>query len=141
MKRRIKYIVINVIVSFVVLLLIYAAISKLADFKKFEVQLGQSPLLASFTRLVAIGVPTIEIVVAAMLLFQRTRFIALYFSFVLMALFSAYIVTIMNFSEHVPCSCGGVLDGMGWGEHLIFNLAFVDVIAFAIIIYQRVPSS
>jgi hypothetical protein len=139
MRRRTKYIVVNVIVSLVVLLLIYAAISKLVEFKKFQVQIGQSPLLVPFTKLVAIGVPSSEILVAVMLLFEKTRFTALYFSFLLMALFSAYIVTIMNFTTHVPCSCGGVLEGMGWSEHLIFNLVFVAAIVVAILVYDRPP--
>jgi hypothetical protein len=42
-----------------------------------------------------------------------------------MVMFTAYIVAILNFSNYVPCSCGGVLEKLGWREHLIFNSAFV----------------
>ena len=42
-----------------------------------------------------------------------------------MVMFTTYIFIIMHFSEHVPCSCGGVLQRLGWQEHLIFNIVFV----------------
>jgi hypothetical protein len=41
-----------------------------------------------------------------------------------MTMFTAYIVAILKFSDFVPCSCGGVLEHLGWPEHLILNIAF-----------------
>lgn len=42
-----------------------------------------------------------------------------------MAMFTTYIFIILNFSTFVPCSCGGILEKMGWTEHLIFNISFL----------------
>src|ERR1022692_1227100 len=108
-----------------IFLFIYAAISKLLDYQKFRVQLGQSPLLTSFAGYVAWVIPSIEIIVAVMLAVQRLRLTAFYLSFSLMTMFTAYIIAITKFSDYIPCSCGGILQNMTWNEHLMFNICFV----------------
>jgi hypothetical protein len=40
-------------------------------------------------------------------------------------MFTAYIITILNFSEYIPCSCGGILQNMTWKTHLVFNIGLV----------------
>lgn len=46
-------------------------------------------------------------------------------SMITMTVFSGYVFYILNFDPNIPCSCGGILDSMGWTEHLIFNVAFL----------------
>ncbi|HUH27026.1 MauE/DoxX family redox-associated membrane protein, partial [Gelidibacter sp.] len=106
-------------------LFVYAAVSKLMDFETFETQLGQSPLLSAYAKPVAIGVPLLELLISLLLVFKRTKRIALYGFFAMMVMFTTYIVIILNFTDFVPCSCGGVLETLGWTEHLIFNGVFV----------------
>ncbi|UMB54206.1 hypothetical protein MKD41_01705 [Lutibacter sp. A64] len=115
-----------------VLMLVYAATSKLLDFETFKIQLGQSPLLSSFTDWIAIIVPASEFSIAALLLIPRFRFIGLFTSYLLMVLFTAYIYIILNYSAFVPCSCGGILEKMTWNQHLVFNIIFI---VFAIIAF------
>lgn len=121
MKREI---VVEVICFLFIVLFVYAAVNKLMDVQKFQVQIGQSPLLTSFGWL-AWAMPILEIVIAVALAISRLRMIGLYASFSLMVMFTAYIVAILNFSFYIPCACGGVLEKLGWTEHLIFNAAFV----------------
>lgn len=134
-KRR--EILIDVISALFVVLFVYAAVTKLMDYTKFRVQIGQSPLLTAFAGTVAWLVPAVEIIVAAMLTVLRFRLLGLYASFGLMVMFTAYIVVITQFSEFVPCSCGGVLEKLGWNEHLVFNLIFVALGSVAIIFYPK----
>lgn len=108
-----------------ILLFVYAGLTKLLDFEKFVIQIGQSPMLTAYSKWVAWIIPLLEIVISLLLAFKRFRLIALYASFSLMVAFTAYIIVIMNFSPYVPCSCGGVLQDMGWKEHLGFNVGFV----------------
>lgn len=122
MKRKI---ILEVICFLFVLLFLYAAFTKLLDYQKFTVQVGQSPLLTGFGDTIPWLVISLEILVAGLLMFPRTRLVALFASFSLMTMFTAYIVAILNFSPYVPCSCGGVLEKLGWTEHLIFNGVFV----------------
>lgn len=117
-----------------ILLFSYAAISKLWDFNVFKIQLGQSPLLTAFAGWVAWGIPIIELVTALLLAIPKYRLVALYAALGLMSLFTLYIIAILKFSDFVPCSCGGILERMGWQEHLIFNRVFVVLAILGILL-------
>lgn len=116
-----------------ILLFAYAAISKLIEFNDFQTQLGQSPLLGAFAKPISYGVIISEILISVLLAFHRTRQTGFYLFYLLMVMFTAYIIIILNFTSFTPCSCGGVLEDMGWTEHLIFNIAFILLAGFTII--------
>ncbi len=116
-----KVIFTECVCAFLVLLFLYAALTKLLDYQKFAVQIGQSPVLAPFAGAVAWLVPLTEILLVALFLIPVYRLQALYGSFMLMALFTAYIASILSLSENIPCSCGGVLERLSWTQHLAFN--------------------
>ncbi len=115
----------------------YAAVSKLFDYDRFIVQLSQSPLLTEYATTVAWLVPTVELVTVAVFITVRWRLIAFYLSLALMIAFSAYIVAVTQFSDYVPCSCGGVLEKLSWNQHLVFNLVFVALAAVAIVLHGK----
>ncbi|RZJ71733.1 DoxX family protein [Flavobacterium sp.] len=108
-----------------IVLFIYAAISKLLDYSAFHRQLAMSPVLTSHADWLAWVVPSIEIFLALLLAFPKTRLVGMFGSLNLMVAFTVYIYLIMNYASHVPCSCGGILEKMGWLEHFYFNLVFV----------------
>jgi uncharacterized membrane protein YphA (DoxX/SURF4 family) len=120
-----KTIIVEIICFLFILLFVYAALMKLRDTEEFVAQMQQSPLLLPFATWVAWVVPLTELAVAALLTIRRFRLIGLIASFTLMAMFTVYIIIIMNFADHVPCSCGGILSEMGWKEHLFFNIGFM----------------
>ena len=124
----------NTICTLYVLLLMYAAVSKLLDFENFRVQLGQSPLLSAFAGLLSWLVPVIEIILALMLIYRPWSAVGMYGALTMMVMFTAYIYFILNYSSYVPCSCGGILEKMGWEQHLIFNATFVVLATVAIIV-------
>lgn len=119
-----------------ILLFVYAAASKLIDYRQFRVQLGQSPLLSSFPGFIAWFIPVIESGIAICLCTIRFRLTGLYASFSLMTLFTVYIVIITRYSDYVPCSCGGILQKMGWNQHLVFNAVFTGLALLGIIFYK-----
>lgn len=133
-----KEVLLNMISALLILLFLYAATNKLLDYQKFKVQIGQSPILTDYAGFVAWFIPGIEIFIVLALVFDKTKLIGLYASFSLMTMFTAYIVVILNFAERVPCSCGGILDKLGWTEHLIFNIAFVLLALIALIIQTNI---
>lgn len=120
-----------------VFLFIYAAISKLLDYNDFSIKIGQSPLLSPFAGYVAIGVPVLELIIAVGLLLPSWRITSLFASLCLMTAFTVYIFIILNFSSFVPCSCGGILEKLGWTEHLIFNLVFVVLAIVGLILSEN----
>lgn len=134
-----KAFIVEIICFLLMLLFMYAAFSKLSDYEKFVVQIGQSPMLTNFSGFIAWFIPAIELICCILLAWPRFRLKGLYMAFSLMVMFTAYIVAITQFSEYVPCSCGGVLDKLGWTEHLIFN-AFFNVLAIIGILLVSVPN-
>lgn len=113
-----------------VVLFVYAATSKFFDFHNFQVQLGQSPVLTAYADWVSWGIPLVELIIASLFIFPKYVLLAFYGSFSLMIMFTTYIIVILNFSDFIPCSCGGVLEKMSWTDHVIFNCVFI-VIAVA----------
>lgn len=124
MKTILNYLPYGIAVFFV-LLFVYAGVSKMLDFENFQVQIGQSPLLSAYAGYISRAVILAELLISGLLLFPRTRSAGLYGAFSLMVAFTVYIYLILHYSESVPCSCGGILEQMGWEEHLIFNIACV----------------
>lgn len=121
---------------FFVLLFVYAAISKLITFEAFQVQLTQSPLLSAYATTIAYLVIIVELVIALFLTLKQTKTLGLYLSYGLMVAFTIYIYLILNYSDFIPCSCGGILEKMGWTEHLWFNI-IVCILGLLAIYFQE----
>jgi hypothetical protein len=134
MKRtlEISQIYLDISVSLFVGLFVYAASSKLLEFEEFTIQLSRSPMLTSMAGFYSWFVPGIELIIAGMMIFHRTRGVGLYGFYAMMAIFTFYIIAITQFSYFIPCSCGGVLASLGWREHLYFNIVFVILAAAAV---------
>ena len=138
MKRTIT---LEVICFLFIFLFVYAAVSKLAEYETFTVQLGQSPLVTAFAHWIAWAIPALEILISILLIIPKTRLMALYACLSLMTMFTTYIVCILTLSVYVPCSCGGILESLGWAEHLIFNVAFLVLSIIGIVLCHRQESN
>jgi hypothetical protein len=130
-------VIVEAICFLFIFLFMYAAVSKLIDYQKFKVQVGQSPLLTAFSNWVIWIIPGIEILISLSLAIQKWKLLGLYASFSLMVMFTAYIIAITSFSSFVPCSCGGILQNMTWTQHLVFNIAFVLLALVGILIRSK----
>ncbi|MEJ7693213.1 MauE/DoxX family redox-associated membrane protein [Daejeonella sp.] len=121
-----------------VILWTYAATSKLADFRNFKTQMRKQVFSDEIADILVYLVPITEIVVALLLCLSLTRFYGFVFSAILLLSFSIYIALILaGLSGKVPCSCGGVLSQLGWGEHLAFNLCFLALALSGIFLSQK----
>ena len=129
---------IPVIVScFFVLLFTYASFSKILDFEMFQIQLGQSPVVSAYAGWLSYIVIGAELFISLLLLTDATRTAGLYAATGLMTAFTAYIYLTINYSDFVPCSCGGVIEKLTWNQHMVFNLVFLAAGIFAVIIEER----
>lgn len=124
--------IVEIISSLLILLFMYAAVSKLLDYQTFKVQLSKSPFITQFAEVTAWALPVGEILVGLALTSKKTRLIGLYASLLLMTMFTTYIYAMINYSYYIPCSCGGILSKLGWEEHLWFNLGFTLICIVAI---------
>jgi uncharacterized membrane protein YphA (DoxX/SURF4 family) len=126
----------DIVAALYILLFVYAAISKIIDYQKFRIQLGQSPLLTYYAGFISVTIPASEIIISILLAIDKYRLFGLYASFSLMSMFSAYIIAITQFSDYIPCSCGGILQKMSWNQHLVFNFLLVSLAAAGILLYR-----
>ncbi|WP_211362140.1 MauE/DoxX family redox-associated membrane protein [Aequorivita antarctica] len=136
MVFNIKYrkLTLNTISLLFIVLFVYAAVSKLLDFETFTLQIAQSPFLGPYTGIIAWSVPSLEIIISLLLITSSFRNFGFYASFTLIVMFTAYIVIILNFSDFIPCSCGGIIEKLNWTQHLIFNIVFIVLAGTAILL-------
>jgi len=129
-----KQVMIECIVALLIMLFLYASISKFLDFKTFIGQMNNQPLPNSWTPFLVWGIPGLEIAISIALLFEYTRLLALYASLILMTLFTIYTsIILLHFFPYIPCSCGGVIQKLTWRQHLGLNLFFVALSVLGII--------
>lgn len=137
MRRRI---IIEIISSLLILLFLYASFSKWFAFELFIGEMNNQPFPNWLTPYLVWSVPIIEVLIAAALIFERTRLTALYASLFLMLAFTIYTaVVLMHAFKYIPCSCGGVIRKLTWPQHLFFNLFFVGISLVAIFLKKREP--
>ncbi|SFN90922.1 Methylamine utilisation protein MauE [Paenimyroides ummariense] len=134
--RKILPFIKQAVIYFFIILFVYAAVSKITDFENFQVQVAQSPLLSAFATTIAYATVIGELIIALLLCIPKTQRLGLYLFLGMMTAFTVYIYLILNYSPFVPCSCGGILEKMGWTEHLWFN-AITSMVAAAILLYRN----
>lgn len=124
--------IIEIISLLTLSLFLYAAISKVMDYTLFKEQLAESPVLKAVAVPLAVGLPIVEFALVVLLIVPRWRLKGLYSSLVLLSIFIVYIVVMMLTSDHLPCSCGGLLEQLSWKGHIYFNGGFILLNAIAI---------
>lgn len=106
----------------------YTAIAKVYDWQGTQLAMYNQVLPDWSKDLLLYGIPVVEILVALFLLFPRMRWIGFVSSLLLMLIFTGYVAWIwFGFAEKVPCSCGGILSSLTWGEHLVLNLGLTGL--------------
>ncbi|OQP54413.1 DoxX family protein [Niastella populi] len=129
---------VNIFSSALVFLFLYASLSKFTDFKGFIYDMNNQPFPKWLSGILVWAVPAVEIGLAVMLIFNKTRLKGLYGSLILMSLFTIYTTLVLfKVFDKVPCSCGGIIKNLTWTQHSILNLFFVCIAIFGIIIMRK----
>ena len=118
--------------SLLVLIFAYTALSKLAALPTFRYMLGQVPFIGKGAAALSVLLPLTELVVVLLLLFPATRLQGFYASAGLLSLFLVYLTYMLLVAPEKPCSCGGVINGMGWWEHVGMNVFLIGVAVMGI---------
>lgn len=118
-----------------VLLWGHAAISKWMD-PYYILQLKGSPVYGEYANLLYYLIPTIELATAIIICMRRFRRLGLLISFSLLTLFTIYVSYVLQMNAP-PCGCGGLISGMSWGQHLIFNILFLSVNILALFLSRQ----
>ncbi|MDR3713323.1 MAG: hypothetical protein P4L51_10940 [Puia sp.] len=119
-----KTLLYNIIRCVFFFLFAYSGITKLLNFTEFRRQMGEIFNSGFLMECVIYLVPSVELLVAAFLIIKPFRMKAFQLGFVTMILFTIYIILLTFLSHDVPCSCGGFLERIPTGIHIIFNISF-----------------
>jgi putative oxidoreductase len=112
--------------ALLILLWSYAALSKLLDYEEFRWQLHNQEIPELLVPVLVWLLPASELITALMLLTDRFRMAGYLISAGLLLVFTLYIgFILMGWAARMPCSCGGVIGKLGWGEHFFFNIFFL----------------
>src|SRR5450432_3620534 len=129
---------IELIASLLILLFLYAGVSKFLAFDRHIHDMYNQPLPHFMRPFLVWGVPFLEIAISIALIFEPSRMIGLYASLILMALFTLYTgFVLFHFFSYIPCSCGGVIRKLTWGQHMVFNLFFVGLALTGIVLQRK----
>ncbi|QHS58883.1 MauE/DoxX family redox-associated membrane protein [Chitinophaga agri] len=120
---------------------LYAAVTKLMTFQVFVGQMQRQPFSDAYGRFLSWAIPSVEILLALMMVTNAFRKLGLYLATSLMICFTGYIILVqLKFYGTIPCSCGGVISKLSWTQHLIFNLFFVAIGFAGIYLEKRADS-
>lgn len=133
-----KEIIIECIIALLVILFLYASFSKIADLQAFKHAMRIQPFPHWFTGVLVWTIPPLEILVAVALTFGKTRLKGLYVFITLMSVFTLYISAILlRLFHRVPCSCGGIIQRLGWDQHFILNVFFIALACIAVVLIKQ----
>jgi hypothetical protein len=117
---------VQLISCLLILLWVYAATSKLINYEQSRMQMMNQVFPDSINAVLLWVIPITELLIAGLLLFSKSRIAGLILSAILLFLFSGYVLLVMlNVFDRIPCSCGGIISKLSWGQHLVFNLVFL----------------
>lgn len=156
--------VIDILLSLIVMLFLYASISKLWEFKGFIAAINRQPLPEWSKPILVWAVPMAEILVSLCLLYDnlihtlaiylhplkrvdsyhiklKVRLVGLYGALILMTTFSIYTgLAVFGAFKHRPCGCGGVINNLTWGGHFALNLFYTAITVAAIWLTRKEQS-
>ena len=120
MKRKM---IVEVIAFLLMLLFLFASVSKWLAFKTFIGDINNQPFPNWLTPWITNLLPPIEVLIVLALMFEKTRTAGFYASLILMSAFSIYSAAVLlKFFDYIPCSCGGIIKNLSWRDNLILNL-------------------
>ncbi|MDT3401257.1 MauE/DoxX family redox-associated membrane protein [Mucilaginibacter terrae] len=137
-KKSWREVIISLTYGFLIILWLYAALSKLADFAQFKREMGKQVFPEIISQVLIYIIPGFELLTVLLLMISRTFMLGLYASLSLLSVFTVYIgMGVTHLFPKVPCSCGGILGKMGWTSHLFFNLFFLALTITTILIQKK----
>lgn len=135
---KLRAIFINTVCFLFITMFVYAAVSKWLIFNVFVSQINKQPFDDKYTPLLVWGIPISEVVVSLLMVFDRTRLLGLRIGTGMMIMFTGYIILIMmHVFGKVPCACGGAITEFTWTQHLFFNLFFVCIGVWALLLIRK----
>jgi len=121
-----------------VILFLYTVYHKAVTIDVFARGIAKIPLVGIYSVGIAWGVLIAEALVALLLIWPDTNRFGLWGALVLMSMFTLYIGLMLLFAAELPCHCGGAIEKLTWGQHLLFNCGFIALAVGLLLYYYKV---
>ena len=106
----------------------YTAIAKIYDWQSTRLVMYNQVIPDWSKDFLLYSIPLVELFVAFILLIPNWRKIGFLSSLILMLVFTGYVAWVwLGIADRVPCSCGGIISSLTWGQHLILNLGLTGL--------------
>lgn len=139
LQARTKGVIVEVVIFLLIILFLYASLSKLSNLQLYQLQMSRQPLAPWLSKILTWTLPPIELLIVGTLAYsslfskERLRAFGLYASLILMSAFTLYSATVLfHIFPKIPCSCGGIIATLSWKQHVILNASYVTIILIAI---------
>jgi len=126
----------NIILATLIIVFLYTGCAKLLNFEAYKETITQSPILKPYAGVVVWMTPCVEFLIAFMLMNRKSRLIGFSAAFIVMILFTIYIVALHYFTDYIACSCGGIFESLPPGLHILLNICLTGI-ALAGVILNR----
>ncbi|QPH40552.1 MauE/DoxX family redox-associated membrane protein [Pedobacter endophyticus] len=125
--------------SAILLIMLWSStgLSKILGYTEFTRQLT-SILGEQLSLPVSMAVPTVELIAAVTIAFQKTRVLGLYLSLMLLTVFTAYLaLVILGYYRTAPCTCGGIITALSWKGHLLVNMILLFLVLYLLLTLKK----
>lgn len=110
-----------------ILFWLYVIYVKLSDFREFKKEMNNQVLPKNVEAILPYLLPVLWFSIAALLINEKTRFMAMLLNFIILLAFSIYVgLAVAETYRYTPCSCAGLFD-FDWNQQLYFNLIVTAV--------------
>lgn len=111
-----------------IILWTYTGIDKFVNWEKSRKAFHNQTFPSDLAELLVYIVPISELLIALLLLFSFSRWWGYLSSILLLTIFTTYVGLIwVGAFPRVPCNCAGILESLGWTEHLILNWVLIGI--------------
>ena len=109
-----------------ILLWTYTGLEKIIRYEASRKAFRNQTFPPELADLLSYSIPALELLLAFLLLFSVTRWWGYLGSILLLTVFITYVGLIwVGAFPRVPCNCAGIIESLGWREHLVLNLIFL----------------
>ena len=114
-----------------------SAYEKFTDLERFTAGLNKVKWIGQHAALVAMAVPSLELLISLLLILPATQKLGLWAFAALMLLFTLYIASMLLWAEQLPCHCNLILSQLSFGQHLVFNIGFIFLALWGIYLKKK----
>lgn len=133
---RTRAVFIQIITALLIVLFVYAGISKYYERSLFEAQLSFYPYISGMAVPLSWLIPSANLFTAIVLMIPKINRPGLYVALAVLLCYTLYLIVMLATQDDLPCSCGGIIKSLSWTEQVTLNLLLI-ILTLAALVLER----